>query len=243
MARLSFGCARAASVIGLTAILGLHSPASAQDITAAEVASRCAEAMGGEEGADGIRSLRFLLRRTDSARNIYWEIERPNKVRKERPGQLVLVFDGERAGFLEGPPREDGTLEGPHLVSEEDWHHFEMDIALFIPAFFDYTPEYLGRETTQGRPAHVLRVVLPMGGEALYWVDAETFLPHKVTLPDWGLEQFLGDWEEVDGITYFRSYWNSPDQSDLTRLDELRINEALPLDRFALPPDIRNRGG
>jgi len=70
-----------------------------------------------------------------------------------------------------------------------------MDIALVIPAFFDHAPEYLGREMTEGRLAYVLRVVLPMGGEARYWIDAETFLPHKVSLPDWDYEQFLGDWE------------------------------------------------
>jgi hypothetical protein len=191
--------------------------------------------MGGSGHLETLKTLKFEYRSPGRDEFLKWEIIRPNLVRKEREGELVLLFDGQRAGFLEGPVQEDGTLEGPHLVPEEDWHHFEMDIALYIPAFFDHPAVHAGRTTVDGDPAHLLRVALPMGGIAVYAIDAESFLPIRVDLPDWDLQQRLGDFREVGGILYPHRFWSASDPSQVTVLENLEVNGELDRSRFVFP--------
>jgi hypothetical protein len=228
----------AATCLVVSLAAWLPPSAASQQITAREVVARCAEAMAGKGGAEVIHSVHFLLRPSTSAETTHWDIERPNKVRKVQPGHWVLVFDGTRAGFLEGPRRRDGSLEGPHLVPAQEWHDFEMDIALFVPAFFDYPAEYLRTEVRDGSTVHLLRVRLPLGGVVEYAVDGKTWLPVVVMLPQWGLERHLGDYREVDGITFFHAFWSSVDREDLTVLDELSFDEDAPPERYALPRGI-----
>jgi hypothetical protein len=218
---------------------GPSSRLAAQERSVEEIVARCADAMGLGPQAQRLQTLRFLLRKPDTTSNTTWEIRRPDGLRKSRHGAWTLVFDGRRAAYLEGPRREDGTLDGPHLVPEEDWHDFLLDIALFVPAFFDYPAELLGMDTVAGTPAYILRVALPMGEEARYSIDGKTFLPLKVTLPSWGYDRFFGGWEEADGVRYFRSVWTQSDQADLTQVDVLGIDEEIPAERFSLPAGIR----
>lgn len=224
-------------LLAIVAVLFIMFPAQAKTITSREVVDRCIEAMGGQETVDSFRNMRFLLRRPDPSKNIYWEIQRPNKVRKERPGKLVLVFDGERAGFVMGPPRTDGTLEGPHLVPAEDWHHFEMDIALYVPAFFDHPAEYQGMDQVGETTVHILKVTLPMGAKVIYALDADSFLPLRVSLPAWDYEQYVGDWKKVGDVMYFHRFWSGSDPGDITLLDELAFNVDPGKDRFTVPAD------
>lgn len=236
--RNSISLLLATLLAGLTASCGQPEPETPPNPTAREIVVKCAEAMGGPSGFSAVKSLRFLLKPGDPARNIIWEIERPNKVRKERPETLVLVFDGNRAGFIKGPPNEDGSFPGPHLVPEDDWHHFEMDIALYVPAFFEYPAEFIGTEAVGDTNAHLLQVTLPMGARVIYAIDANTYLPVKISLPSWDYHVFLGDYAETDGITYFHSFWTNPDRTGATTLSDLEFNVDLGEERFAFPGGI-----
>jgi hypothetical protein len=212
---------------------------SAEPLTAEDIVARCAEAMGGEGGIQTLRTLSFRLSSPNRPQQLLWEIARPNFVRKERAGDLILVFDGNRAAFLQAPPNEDGTPGEPHVVDQADWHHFEMDIALYVPAFFDYPAAYVDTTSVNGSSAYLLQVDLPMGGVAAYAVDAESFLPTKVALPDWDYEIFPGDYREVGGFLYFHEYRTGADPENVTVLEDLEVNVELPADRFAIPSSLK----
>jgi hypothetical protein len=206
-----------------------------------EIIAACGRAMGGPDGVESLHSLSFRETGHGPGRDLLWEIRRPNLVRKERPGELVLVFDGMRAAFLEGPPLDSGALDQPHVVPAEHWHHFEMDIALYIPAFFDYPARYGGLTRVDGAAAHVIEVTLPMGGEVIYRVDAESSLPLTVALPAWSLERVFGDWREVDGSQVPGAYWSPSDPDSVTRMVDIAVNRELPEGRFAIPDGLEIR--
>jgi hypothetical protein len=212
---------------------------SGQPPTAEEIVANCAEAMGGEQGIQALKTLRFQLGSANQPQRWLWEIARPNFVRKERAGDLVLVFDGNKAAFLQAPPNDDGSPSEPHVVPEEEWHDFEMDIALYVPAFFDYPATYVDTISVNGAAAHLLQVNLPLGGVAAYAVDAESFLPLKVALPAWDYEIYLDDYREVGGYLYFHEYWTAADPENVTVLENLEVNVELPADRFTIPASLR----
>jgi len=211
---------------------------TAEPMTAEQIVASCAEAMGGEHGIESLRTLSFANRMATRPGSMLWEIDRPNLIRKEQPERLILAFDGHRAAFLQSPPNDDGTPAPPRMIVEEDWHHFEMDIALYVPAFFDYPVTSVDTTTVDGSPAHLLRVDLPMGGVAVYAVDAASFLPTKVILPDWDLERFLGGYRNVDGFTYFTRYWTGAGEADAVEMENLELNVALDASRFAIPESL-----
>ena len=133
--------------IGTTLLTSCGSPPG---LTVTDIITHTAEAMGGSDNRlPELRALRFAELAPGGPTTV-WAIRRPGLVRKEREGAWTLLFDGQRAGYLEGPRRPDGTLEGPHLVSEGDWRDFEMDIALYVPAFLEYPAAYVGDTTVEG---------------------------------------------------------------------------------------------
>jgi hypothetical protein len=214
-------------------------PAHSQAPSVSDLVARCARAMAPRGSIDGLRTLRFETVGAGGGVPTSWEIVRPNLVRKTREGAWVLVFDGSRAAYLEGPRREDGTLRGPHLVPEGEWADFELDIALHVPAFFDFPAEYAGTAEVDRRTAYLLRVTLPRGGVVVYGLDAEGYLPVQVELPSWGYVRRFGDFREHGGFILPHRYWSPSDSSQVTTRQNLVVNQKLAADRFRLPPGIR----
>lgn len=139
-------------------------------------------------------------------------VKRPNLFRNEVRSGGVLVFDGRRAAWVKREPDADGKPRGPELVEPQSWRHFEIDIALVFPAFFDYPSELEGVEKVNGADAYKLHVSLPLGGAVTYYVDAASFLVTK-RLVDWDGEPKSELWEnlvdgylEVDGIHFPDGY-------------------------------------
>lgn len=221
------------------AILHLLVPAcgGAQELTVEEIVNRSAEAMGGSGHLEELKTIRFDIPLQDGP-PLTIEIVRPNMERKERPGRSILVFDGHRAFWLEGPPREDGTLEGPRLTSEDEWFHFPIEIAVYFPAYFDYPAEYLGETLVDGSPAHLLQVTLPEDFLVVWAVDAESFLPVRREFPSLGVARSIGDFREVSGFLFPHSFWDPTDPSSPTVLEHLELNVELDPARFALPEGI-----
>ena len=215
------------------------SPLASQELSVQETVARCARAMAGSGNIADIRTLRLEVVPLGRDRGERWEIIRPNLVRREIVGSFVLLSDGRRAGYLEGPRLPNGTLQGPHLVPPETWYHFEMDIAIHFPAFFDYPAEYAGLTTVDGSPAHLLRVNLPRGGVAVYAIDAESFLPVRVELAEWGFRRRMGDFRQVGGFIYPHRWWDPSDSSQVSVLQGVAVNPDLDRGRFVFPADIR----
>ncbi|MFC1574452.1 hypothetical protein ACFL3Z_00035 [Gemmatimonadota bacterium] len=219
-------------------------PLSAQQVTAEDVVTACAEALGGRATIDSFRTLRIRYTLPDHSGQSHIEIKRPNLIRSGD----VVVFDGKRAAFLDRGPAADGTPRPAQLIDREEWKDFEVDIARYFPAFFDYPSEYLGMEALEGIETHKLDVVLPLGGKVTYYIDAATYLPFMVESrvnlfgKEYRSQRFLGDYREVGGILYPHQFtYYSPHvrvMYSLT-LDALEINIPLDNERFRLPPSIR----
>ncbi len=113
-----------------------------------------------------------------------------------------------------------------------------MDIALYVSAFLDFETTYAGQTVVDGSPAHLLRVILPMGGVVIYAVDASSYLPVRVDLPEWGVHQRLGDFQLANGVLYPARIWNASDASGASVVKKISVNTDVNRDRFTVPEDI-----
>lgn len=212
---------------------------TAQEVSARDIVARCARAVAGSRDIADLRTLRLEAVPQGQAHGETWEIIRPNLVRREVTGAFVLLFDGRRAGYLQGPRLPDGTLQGPHLVPSDTYYHFEMDIAIHWPAFFEYPSEYAGLTTVDGSAAHLLRVRLPGGGAVVYAIHAESFLPIRVELPEWNYRRQMGDFRPEGGFVLPHRVWDPSTPSQVEILRDVTVNANLERSRFAFPADVR----
>ena len=102
-------------------------------------------------------------------------IKRPNHFRNE-VASGVLVFDGKQAAWAKREPDKNGNPLNPEMIDTASWRHFEVDIALVFPAFFDYPSEFRGIVKLEKSNAYELYVELPLGGKVTYFIDTESFL-------------------------------------------------------------------
>ncbi|MBU0494976.1 MAG: hypothetical protein KKA73_17520 [Chloroflexi bacterium] len=202
-------------------------------MTAERLVDECARAMGGIEKIDALETMRFTQNFPDHAGLIRYEIKRPNRVRMGDD----LVFDGERASWLEGRS-PDGTL----LVPQEEWKDFEVDIAWYVPAFFDYPAEYMGTETLDDVETHKLQVALPLGAVMTYYLDAQTYLVYRAIArftiggQEYHPERTYSDYRLHDGILYSYAFTYEGRTGVFTAtMRSIEFNVPLGDERFAVP--------
>ncbi|UCD73839.1 MAG: hypothetical protein JSV91_08565 [Phycisphaerales bacterium] len=212
-----------------------------QPMTAERLVSKCAAAMGGPNKIDSLKTMRIAQKFPDHSGLIRYEIKRPNRVRMGNN----LVFDGKRASWLRGT-KADGTPRLPELVPQEEWKDFEMDIAWYVPAFFDYPAEYLGEETVDNIETYKLQVTLPLGAIVTYNLDTATFLIHQVSShvvvsdKEYQYDRMYSDYRMLDGILYpyAFTYAGRDGVTVLTAtMVELEFNVPLEDERFAIPTE------
>jgi len=211
-------------------------------LTAADVIVRCAEAMGGKAKVDGLRTLRIGAVYPDHGDETFiTEIKRPNM---SYEAASYLVFDGKQACLLRGPD----TKSGPQLVGEEDLVDFDVIVGSFFPAFFDFPSDYLGAEKVDGRLMHKIRPKLPHGAELVYYIDAATWLPYKISAhmtirgQVFDIERGFSDYRNVDGILYPHGFtYPSRDRKSVLqgRLTSVEINPVLDDGHFEIPKNIK----
>ncbi len=144
-------------------------------LTKEEIIGKAWNALFGDRRGEEIKSLcveGYFHGRTVPSR---MTVKRPNLFRNENPAG-VLVFDGRRAAWAKREPDEKGAPRGPELIEAQYWRHFEVDIAILFPAFFEYPAELKGIEKVKGADAYKLFVPLPLGGSMTYFVDCKSFL-------------------------------------------------------------------
>jgi hypothetical protein len=180
-------------------------------ITKKELIAKAWKAMFGERRDADVKSLYvegYFLGKSAPSRMI---VKRPNLFRNEIQSG-VLVFDGRRAAWAKREPGKNGQAQGPELLPPAHWKHFELDIALLFPAFFDHPAELQASEKVNGHDAYVLFVRLPLGASVTYFIDSQNFLITK-RLARWDGDADTGPWENVlgeyvdlDGIRYPDGY-------------------------------------
>ena len=184
-------------LMGMMAISVMGQVGNAK-ITKEEIIARAWKAMFGERLNQDIKSICFEGYFHGSTVPNQTTVKRPNLFRNEVPSG-VLVFDGQRAAWVKRGPDKDGNPRHPELIKPADWKHFEVDIALAFPAFFDYPSEFKGVEKVNGSDSYKLSVHLPLGGNVTYFIDGKSFLVTK-RLVSWDGDADEELWENlVDG--------------------------------------------
>ena len=229
--------------LGAASLLpGSQTATAASGMTAAEVIARCAEALGGLDKIQAVKTLRIGAVFPDHGERVLFnEVWRPNK--SYNP-QGLLAFDGKRACFLKG---EDGRSE-PKLIDPAELWDYDVEIAYYFPAFFEFPTEYLGSDSVDGRTVHKIRPKLPHGADLVYMIDASTWLPYKtnvrITLDGQfhETERIFSDYKNVDGILYPHGFtYPSRDRKSAIQGRIVSVEINIPLDEahFIVPEGIK----
>ncbi|MEW6369048.1 MAG: hypothetical protein AB1714_30845 [Acidobacteriota bacterium] len=236
------GCWLAAGLV--VALASSRWPAAGQPSARADqIVALCAKAMGGMETIRALRTLRIGIVYPDhGAAPIFCEIRRPNKIRTR-----ITVFDGTRGCLLKDPTGQTGASFRPRLIPDDELKDFEVDIAWFIPAFFDYPYEHLGSEVAGGTEMHKLAVSLPLGAKMTYYVDGDAFLVRRAASDivvggnDYHMERAFSDFEPAGGILFPRSfvYPGRQDGTQTATVASIEVNIPLSDDDFRIPVDVQ----
>jgi hypothetical protein len=229
--------------VGLVGVIAATTTVNSQQVTAEDVVSACAEALGGRDAIGDIKTLRLSYQLPDHRGPAHLELKRPNLLRIGGD----IVFDGERAAILARQPLVDGTPRPAELVPSEEWKDFEMEVGWFFPVFFDFPSEYGGVEVIDGIETHKLEVHLPLGARLNYFIDTATHLPLM-------LESFVtvhgrksryvrrfGEYRETGGILYphtFTYYSHHVREMFTVPITELELNVPFEDSRFAVPAEL-----
>ncbi len=155
------------AILVLASCLLLGTSASGLDegapLTKAEIVNGVSKAMFGESDSKDIKSV--SVERFSEGEPIpdKLTIVRPNLFRNDHRGG-TLVFDGRRAAWVRRERDEQGNVRPPEMIESTSWAHFEVDIAILFPAFFDYDSELRGVTEIDGVQVYELQVVLPWVG-------------------------------------------------------------------------------
>jgi hypothetical protein len=188
-------------LLGMMAI-GVKGQAGDAKITREDIIAKAWKAMFGELRDTDIKSIYVEGYFHGSTVPSRMTVKRPNLFRNE-VASGVLVFDGQRAAWVKRGPDKDGNPRSPELIVPAQWRHFEVDIALVFPAFFDYPSEFKGLEQVNGSEAYKLYVALPLGANVTYFVDGKSFLVTR-RLVSWEGDPKEELWENlIDGYTAY----------------------------------------
>ena len=171
-------------------------------ITKKEIINNTWKAMFGKLKSDEIKSIYVEGFFHGSDVPSKTTIKRPNLFRNEMDSG-VLVFDGKRAAWLERKPDEEGNKLNPEMIESKYWRHFEVDIAIIFPAFFDFPSELRAVKMKGEKKVYELYVDLPLGSNVTYFVDAESFLVTS-RLVSWDGDPKQDLWENL--ITKYIDY-------------------------------------
>jgi len=188
-------------VVLLSLLLTVYVKGQESELTKEQIIERSWRAMFGDAEAKGIQTIyyeAYFHGRKEPGRHYF---KRPHFYRNES-GKMILVFDGKKAVMI--TKGEEGEKAGkPEWVDSVYWAHFEVDIALIFPAFFEYSSEFRGIYSEGDDNAYEIFVDLPMGGNVTYFIDTTTFLITR-RLVSWEGDPEMELWENL--ITGYRDY-------------------------------------
>lgn len=231
----------------LVSMIAISAPGqtAGASLTRDEIVARAWKAMFGERRSEDIRSLSLEAYYHGRAVPSRMTVRRPNLFRNENPFG-VLVFDGQRAAWAKREPDDKGNPRGPELIPPAQWRHFEVDIALLFPAFFDHPAEFKGSEKVNGNDAYILYVPLPLGANVTYFVDSRSFLVTR-RLVNWDGDPKAEPWEnliegyaDVDGMRFPDGYsFTGREGREKGLYKNVRFNVSPADDLFRVPEELK----
>jgi len=229
--------------ICLIALAGCLQPGKSE-MAKEEVIQKAWKAMFGDAKNEDIKSLVVEGYFHGSTVPNRMTVRRPNLFRNE-VSSGILVFDGKRAAWVKREPDEKGNPLNPGILEPAHWRHFEVDIALLFPAFFEYPCQYSGRETVEGHETYKIHVDLPLGGKVTYFLDPESFLVKK-RLVSWDggaeaefWENTITGYEQYDGVLFPEGYsYPGRDGREKGTYRNVRINGNPAAALFEIPDEL-----
>lgn len=189
------------AILMLTLILSIGTNGQDPELTKEQIIERTWKAMFGSLKQKKVRTIyyeSYFHGRQEPGR-IYFK--RPNLFRNVST-DAILIFDGKKAAIVREGNEGAGTVK-TEMVDSAYWAHFEVDIALIFPAFFEYPSQYKGISSTGGESTYEIYVELPMGGHVTYFIDQESFLVRR-RLVSWDGDPEKELWE--NRITGYKDY-------------------------------------
>lgn len=172
--------------------------AAGQDVSEVRketIINKAWKSMFGELKSEDIKSIyleSYFHGRTVPSRVTF---KRPNQFRNETENNII-IFDGERAALIVKSPENSGNPNRLEIVDSAYWAHFEIDIALIFPAFFDYPSEFKGVISNGNTETYELFVKLPLGGYVRYFIDSKSYLVTR-RLVSWDGNPEIALWENL----------------------------------------------
>lgn len=227
------------------ASVGVNGQTADTTIKKEEIVARAWQAMFGERSNADIQSLYVEGCFHGSTVPNRTTVRRPNLFRNETTSG-TLVFDGRRAAWAKREPDEAGTPRGPELIEPGYWRHFEVDIALLFPAFFDFPAEFKGVDKVNGSDAFKLYVALPLGGNVTYFIDAKSFLVTR-RLVNWDggadgdlWENLIENYSNYDGIRFPDGYaFQGRQGKEKGYYKNVRFNVEAGDELFVIPNELK----
>ncbi len=229
--------------------LGLvATPAAAQSVE--EILAQYAEARGGKEKLESVRSLSaqgVAVMGGGMEAPFRYEWKHPNKFRFELTQQgrtEVSAYDGTTAWQIE-PPGQPEPMSDFDLAMLNDAMDYPNS-PLVNPQAKGHRVTLVGKEEIEGTEAYKLEVVKKNGSVEYSYLDAEYFVEilqiEKHVAPgsqsEFELEVTWGDYKEIDGVLFPYSWSQKPRgaPAGMTLVfEKLAINVALDDERFAMP--------
>lgn len=210
-----------------------------------DIIKKCWNAMFGKYNINDIQSIYVECYYSNRSVPSKMTINRPNLFRNETESG-VLVFDGSCSAWVDRSPDKNGNPRYPELLSIEHWKHFEIDIALIFPAFFEYECELKGATNFNGMNVYELFVELPLGGKITYFIDCMDFLI-KGRLVNWSgdidapqLENTIYEYQNYAGVNFPEFYLypaQNEDKKVIYKNFKININPADEL--FKIPRHLK----
>ena len=228
--------------------LGLiAAPATAQSVE--EVLARYAEARGGTERLESVRSLSAhgtAVMGVGMEAAFRYEWKHPNKFRFELTQQgmtEVSAYDGTTAWQIR-PPGEPGLMSDFDFAMLNDAMDYPNS-PLVSPEAKGHRVTLVGKEEIEGTEAYKLEVIKKDGSVEYSYLDAEYFVEilqiERYPMPDGStmeLEVTWGDYKEVAGVLLPHSWHRKPKgaPAGLTLVfEKVEVNVDIPDERFAMP--------
>jgi outer membrane lipoprotein-sorting protein len=238
------------NVFSLAAAALLAFAATSRAQTVDDVIAKNIQAHGGLEKLKAIKSLRTTAKFSQGSfrAETVQENKRPEKVREEFIIQgmaQVQAYDG-KTGWQVNPF---GGRKDAELMAAEDMKSLIVDSDIDGP-LVDYkekghTAELVGHDSVEGTDCYKIKLSMKNGDIRYYYLDTDSYLELKLEVQTTvrgalqEIEEYFGDYEQVNGIYYpfavEQAPKGSPSRSQVS-IEKIEQNFAIDDSRFSVPP-------
>lgn len=218
--------------------------------TADDVVNKHLQAMGGLDKIKAVKSLRMtgkMVMGQGMEAPMTIETSRPNKLRVEFTFQGMVgvqAFDGAKGWAVMPFMGKTEPEELPAEQVEQMKEQADIDGPLVDYKDKGSTLEYLGKGDLEGTPVEKLKLTKKNGDVVTYFIDAESYLvlkqAAKISMMGQQVEgeTILGDYKQVDGITFPFSMESKPigaPSGMVMSFEKIEVNPEFAAGRFDMP--------